>query len=226
MIKVYVGYDPREAIAFHVCISSIIRNCSEPVEICPLHLGNFRRFYAESHADGSNAFIYSRFLVPYLSGFVGHAIFLDGDMVVQGDLAELWRQRSHWHAAQVAKHEYKTKATVKYLGNKNEDYPRKNWSSVILWNCGHYGNRMLTPDYVERQAGAHLHRFKWLKDERIGELPLEWNWLATEYPDKYDAKLIHYTLGVGLFDEYKDAPMMDLWHAERKRLNCEPEGMS
>ena len=218
MIRVFVGYDPREAIAFHVCVSSIIRHCSEPVQICPLYLGNFKRFYSESHTDGSNQFIYSRFLVPYLCGFVGHAIFLDGDMLVQGDMAELWSMRSHWHATQVVKHNYKTKASQKYLGNKNEDYPKKNWSSVILWNCGHYGNRVLTPDYVENSTGAHLHRFEWLKEDRVGSLDMGWNWLATEYPDKYDAEVVHYTLGTPCFDEYKAAPMADIWHKEREVL--------
>jgi lipopolysaccharide biosynthesis glycosyltransferase len=168
--------------------------------------------------DGSNDFIYSRFLVPYLCGWSGHAIFLDGDMVVNSDITELWAMRSSWYAAQVVKHDYKTKVPRKYLGNKNEDYPKKNWSSVILWNCGHYGNRMLTPDHVQKQTGAHLHRFEWLQEERVGELPKEWNWLATEYPDNDQAKLIHYTLGTPCFPEYKSAPMAEHWHLEKAHL--------
>lgn len=219
MLKVFVGYDPRESVAYHVCVNSIIRHASEPVSITPLHLGNFRKFYSEGHKDGSNDFIYSRFLVPYLCGWVGHALFLDGDMVLTSDIAELWAMRSNWHAVQVVKHDYQTKAKKKYLGNKNEDYPRKNWSSVILWNCGHYGNRCLTPDYVSSQGGKHLHRFEWLQDERIGSLPKEWNWLATEYPDNPGAKLIHYTLGTPCFPEYKSADMAEVWHAERSLAN-------
>lgn len=213
-IRIFIGYDEREPSAFHACVSSIIRNSSEPVCIHPLALNLFSGFYRERHADGSNQFIYSRFLVPFLCGWAGHAIFIDGDMIVRADIAELWRLRSHWHAAQVVKHDYKTKAAKKYLGNKNEDYPRKNWSSVILWNNGHYRNRCLVPDYVESQPGAHLHRFAWLEDERIGELPKEWNWLVTEYDKNEDAKLVHYTLGTPCFPEYGDCDYSDEWFSE------------
>lgn len=157
--------------------------------------------------------------MPYLCGFTGHAIYLDGDMVVTADIAELWRLRSHYHAAQVVKHEYKTKAPTKYLGAKNEDYPRKNWSSVILWNAGHYANRCLVPDTVERQTGEHLHRFQWIADERLGELPKEWNWLATEYPYNEAAKLVHFTLGSPCFPDYKDCEGSIDWHRERALLN-------
>lgn len=214
MVRVFIGYDPREPVAFHACVNSIIRNSSVPVAITPLALKNFESFYKEGHSDGSNQFIYSRFLVPYLCGWAGHAIYLDGDMIVQGDISELWNLRSHWHAAQVVKHDYKTKAKKKYLGNKNEDYPRKNWSSVILWNCGHYAHRQMTPDFVERATGEFLHRFQWIQDERLGEIPKDWNWLATEYEDNLSAKLIHYTIGSPCFKEYEDSPMSDLWHME------------
>ena len=152
-------------------------------------------------------------------GFSGHAIYLDGDMIVNSDISELWKQRSHWHAVQVVKHDYKTTQAEKYLGNKNEDYPRKNWSSVILWNCGHYRNRCLLPDYVENQTGAHLHRFQWIEDERIGEIPKEWNWLAVEYEYNPKAKLIHYTLGTPCFEDYKDTEMSIYWHNEHRLLN-------
>lgn len=219
MIDIFIGYDPREAVAYHTCANSIIRYASEPVRITPLALTNFQKFYAEKHTDGSNQFIYSRFLVPFLTGWSGHAIFLDGDMVVTTDIAELWQMRSNWFAVQVVKHDYKTKFKKKYLGNKNEDYPRKNWSSVILWNCGHYGNRRLTPDYVKSASGEHLHRFQWLDEDRIGPLPKEWNWLATEYENNEDAKLIHYTLGTPCFPEYMSSDMAEVWHQERALAN-------
>lgn len=219
MIRLFIGYDPREPIAYHVCVDSIIKRASEPISVTPLALPNFRKFYSENHKDGSNQFIYSRFLVPYLCGWVGHALYLDGDMIVNADIAELWQMRSHWHAAQVVKHEYETKAKKKYLGAKNEDYPCKNWSSVILWNCGHYANRMLVPDYVERATGEHLHRFQWIQGERLGDLPKGWNWLATEYEDA-PANLVHYTLGTPCFADYKDAPMSAYWHAAHKEMQA------
>jgi hypothetical protein len=115
----------------------------------------------------------------------------------------------------VVKHDYKTKMKEKYLGSKNEDYPRKNWSSVILWNCNSFPNRKLTPEFVMQATGAELHRFTWLDDSRIGELPKEWNWLPDEYGTNPDAKLLHYTLGTPCFHEFADTPMSEEWHRER-----------
>ena len=214
MIPIFIGYDPREAIAFHVCANSIIRNSSVPVSITPLALTNFKD-YTETHTDGSNQFIYSRFLVPHLAGFKGHAIFMDGDMIVRGDIAELWALRDPYCDVQVVKHDYQTKMTEKYLGAKNENYPRKNWSSVMLFNCDSFYTKKLTPEYVQEATGAHLHRFEWADQERIGELPKEWNWLPDEYGSNPDAKLLHYTLGTPCFHDFATSPMADEWHRER-----------
>jgi lipopolysaccharide biosynthesis glycosyltransferase len=213
-IPVFVGYDPREAIAYHVCVNSIIRNSSQPVAIVPVALNLFQD-YAETHTDGSNHFIYTRFLVPYLCDFAGHAVFIDGDMIVRGDIAELWAQRDATKDVQVVKHDYQTRMPIKYLGSKNENYPRKNWSSVILWNCNSFPNRRLTPDFVQHATGSELHRFSWLEDHRIGELPPEWNWLPDEYGANPDAKLLHYTLGTPCFQEFADTPQGNEWHRER-----------
>jgi lipopolysaccharide biosynthesis glycosyltransferase len=213
-IPIFVGYDPREAIAYHTCVNSIIRNSSQPVAIVPVALNLFQD-YAETHTDGSNHFIYTRFLVPYLCDFSGHAIFIDGDMIVRSDIAELWNMRDPERSVQVVKHDYKTRMPIKYLGAKNEDYPRKNWSSVILWNCASFSNRKLTPEFVQRSTGAELHRFTWLDDERVGELPREWNWLPDEYGPNADAKLLHYTLGTPCFQEFADTPQGSEWHRER-----------
>jgi lipopolysaccharide biosynthesis glycosyltransferase len=215
MIKVFIGYDPREAIAFHVCSNSIIRHATRPVSITPLALNNFKD-YKETHMDGSNQFIYSRFLTPTLSDFVGWALFIDGDMILREDIVKLWELRDDSKAVMVVKHDYKTKMTEKYLGSKNEDYPRKNWSSVIMWNCGHPKNRVLTPEFVEQATGAQLHRFTWLDDNDIGELPKEWNWLDVEYDHNPNAKLVHYTLGTPCFHEFADqGNFANEWHKER-----------
>ena len=213
-IPIFVGYDPREAIAYHTCVNSIIRNSSVPVAIVPVALNLFQD-YTETHTDGSNHFIYTRFLVPYLMGWQGWAIFIDGDMIVRGDIAELWDQRAMSKDVMVVKHDYKTKRREKYLGSPNEDYPRKNWSSVILWNCSTYPNRQLTPEFVQRSTGSFLHRFSWLEDDRIGELAPEWNWLPDEYGANPDAKLLHYTLGTPCFHEFADTPQSEEWHRER-----------
>lgn len=210
-LHIFVGYDPREAIAFHTCVNSIIRHSSKPVIIHPLALANLQG-YTEGHKDGSNDFIYSRFLVPYLMGWAGRALYIDGDMVVTDDIAKLFELGSSYTAVNVVKHDYKTSKPVKYLGAKNEDYPRKNWSSVILWNCWNYGHRKLTPELVQSSEGSYLHRFAWLPDEQIGDLPIEWNWLD-EYGPNPDAKLIHWTLGIPPL--MQDAPMSETWHLEK-----------
>jgi lipopolysaccharide biosynthesis glycosyltransferase len=214
MIPIFVGYDPREAIAYHVCVNSIIRHSSQPVAITPLAL-NLLTDYKETHTDGSNHFIYSRFLVPHLTNYKGWAIFIDGDMILREDIVNLWNLRNQDHAVQVVKHDYQTKLTTKYLGSKNENYPRKNWSSVILWNCAHPSNFNLTPKLIETSTGKYLHRFSWLKDSEIGELPIEWNWLPDEYGPSTDAKLLHYTLGAPSFHDFADTPQSDEWHRER-----------
>ena len=211
MINLFVGFDPREAVAYHVFCNSIIQNTSVPVQITPLALSQLQEFN-ETHDDRSNDFVYSRFLTPYLSDFKGWTIFADGDMICQGDLKELIDMADPSKAVMVVKHDYQTKATQKYLGNINEDYPRKNWSSVILWNCEHPKHKILTPDFVSKQTGKFLHRFSWLDDQDIGELPLEWNWLASEYRVNREAKLIHFTLGTPCFKDYKNSDMADIWY--------------
>lgn len=214
-IPVFVGYDPREAIAYHTCVNSIIRNSSQPVAIVPVALNLFRE-YSETHTDGSNHFIYTRFLVPYLMDYQGWAVFIDGDMILRGDIAELWALKDYTKDVMVVKHDYETRMTEKYLGSPNENYPRKNWSSVILWNCNAIRNRILTPDFVQQSTGSYLHRFSWIDDERIGELPKEWNWLDVEYEWNPLAKLVHYTLGTPCFHEFADrGDFSDEWHRER-----------
>jgi len=211
LIKLYVGFDPKEAIAYHVFIQSVINNSSAPIQITPLALSLLDEF-KETHNDRSNDFIYSRFLTPYLNNFEGWAIFADGDMICNADIKELIDLADPDKAISVVKHNYKTKFKKKYLGNINEDYPRKNWSSVILWNCSHPKHKILTPSFVAQQTGKFLHRFSWLEDYEIGELPIEWNWLAIEYEANPNAKLIHYTLGTPCFKDFKDTDMSDLWY--------------
>jgi lipopolysaccharide biosynthesis glycosyltransferase len=213
-IPIFIGYDPREAIAYHTCVNSIIRYATKPISIIPVALTLFAD-YKETHADGSNQFIYTRFLVPHLMGFSGWALFIDGDMIVRDDITKLWELQNPYMDVMVVKHDYKTKMPVKYLGSKNEDYPRKNWSSVILWNCSSFPNRHLTPEFVQKSTGAELHRFTWLDDSRIGSLPPEWNWLPDEYGVNPDAKLLHYTLGTPCFHEFADTPQGNEWHKER-----------
>ncbi len=217
-VNIVIGFDQREAVAYHVFCQSILEKTSVPVRFLPLVKKSLAG-YQERHQDGSNAFTYTRFLCPHLMDYQGWALFADGDMVCNDDIAKLWSLRDPGKAVQVVKHDYQTKAFQKYLGNKNENYPRKNWSSVILWNCAHPANRVLTPQFVADKDGAFLHRFKWLDDALIGDLPKEWNWLATEYEPNPQARLVHYTLGTPCFSEYKDADMAQDWHATLARAS-------
>lgn len=214
IIPAFIGYDPREAIAYHVCSNSIIRHSTCPVSITPLALQTLQG-YQETHTDGSNQFIYSRFLVPHLMQYAGWAIFMDGDMIIREDLTKLWNLRDDTKAVMVVKHNYQTKMTEKYLGAKNENYPRKNWSSVILWNCNHPSNKAITPELIQQSSGAYLHRFSWLTDAEIGDLPIEWNWLPDEFGPNPNACLLHYTLGTPSFLEFANTPMGNEWHRER-----------
>ena len=207
---IFVGFDQREAVAYHTFVQSIIDNSSMLVRFFPLNT-KFLSNYEEVHKDGSNDFIYSRFLVPYLMNYSGWAIYADGDMVCLEDIEKLWDQRDKKFAVQVVKHDYKTKIKNKYWGNKNVDYPRKNWSSLILWNCEHPSHEILTPNFIQEQTGAFLHRFSWIKDNEIGELSKEWNWLAMEYEEKQDINLIHYTIGTPCFEEYENTSFSSYW---------------
>jgi lipopolysaccharide biosynthesis glycosyltransferase len=208
-IPIYCGYDAREAAGYHVFCQSVLERASVPVSFIPLHKPMIENF--DGQKDGTNAFIYSRFLVPYLQNYNGWAIFADAaDMVVLDDIAKLWALReenSFNKALAVVKHDYRTKHKRKYIGtpmeSDNADYPGKNRSSVILWNCGHYANRRLTPDLVKESPGSFLHRFQWVTDEQVGELPPEWNALSMEQ-DISAASLVHFTLGSPGFSYYKD----------------------
>lgn len=224
MIRIFIGYDDREAVAYHVCVNSIVRRSTEPVSITPLVLSSLEG-YRETHADASNEFVYSRFLVPSLMNYHDWALFIDGDMILREDISKLWALRDESKAVLCVKHDYKTTASIKFLGSQNKNYQRKNWSSVILWNCAHPANRAVTPEFVMKSTGQQLHRFSWLDDDLIGELPIEWNWLPDEFGANDDAKLLHFTLGTPCFDEYANSPMADEWQRERAFMeNCDQAG--
>lgn len=221
-IPLFAGYDPRESVGYHVFTQSVLENSTAPVAVTPLHLGNLRKVYQGGQRDGTNAFIYSRFLIPYLMGYNGFAIFADGcDMLCRGDIAELWALRDPFKAVQVVKHDYKTKHPRKYIGTsieaKNADYPKKNQSSLMLINCSHYAWRNITPETVETAPGRYMHRLEFVDDRFVGELPKVWNHLVSEYPPNPDAKIVHFTLGIPAFEHYKDCEFSDEWRMYEKR---------
>lgn len=214
-LQVFIGYDANEPIAHHVCAESIIRNTSVPVAITPLTLKslNFTEPHSKPGYPPSNAFIFSRFLVPYLTGFHGLAIWLDGDMVVHTDLADMVKLHKFGHAVSVVKHDYKPRRISKYLNQPNEAYPRKNWSSVMIWDCGHYSNRVLTKEFVQQKDGEYLHRLGWLQDFEIGELPKEYNYLVEEDNQSNDVapKILHWTNGTPCFEGFSDSEFSGAW---------------
>jgi len=223
-IRLFAGYDPREAVGYHVFVQSVIENSTAPVSISALHLGSLQKVYQGGQRDGTNAFIYSRFLIPYLMSYSGFAVFADGcDMLCRGDIAELWALRDPFKAVQVAKHDYKTKHPRKYIGTAieadNGDYPRKNWSSLMIINCAHYAWRNITPETVENLPGSYLHRLEFIDDRFVGDLPKNWNWLADEYGANATAKLIHWTAGIPGFEHYKGAMHADEWNRTNARAN-------
>lgn len=217
--KIFIGYDPREAVAFHVCQQSIIEQSPDPTAL---------EFHAVCGArrDGSNDFIYSRFLVPYLCGFRGRALFLDGDMIVKRPVEDLFSIPQIGVGVSVVRRpDYATKHPTKYLGAPNESYPRKNWSSVVLWNCGFFPHKKLTPEFIADKSGAYLHRFSWLADNQIGDLPEEWNRLVLEEPTSDNDALYHYTIGTPCFAEYADCDRAEDWYGVYSRMIAPLEQM-
>jgi hypothetical protein len=222
VIPIYTGFDEREEVGYHTFCSSVIHHATEPVEFIPLHLAHLTHVFGDVR-DGTNAFTYSRFLVPHLNGYVGHAIFMDGcDMVVKDDIAKLWNLRDPFSAVQVVKHAYQTKHPRKYVGTQmeaeNRDYPKKNWSSMMILNCAHFAWRQITPGSIEKMSGEELHTFSSIDERFIGGLPVEWNWLPDEYGENENAKLLHWTAGVPAFPKYREAPMSVDWFKANERI--------
>ena len=219
-IRIFIGYDPREAVAYSVLAHSINARASRPVATTPLMLSQLAGIHTrERHPLQSTDFSFSRFLVPYLCGFEGWAIFMDCDMLVLDDIARLWDLRDERYAVQVVKHEHRPVEDVKFLGATQTKYEKKNWSSVILFNTGRC--RALTADYVNKASGLELHQFKWLAgDHEIGELPSRWNHLVDYDPQRAAADIsnLHYTSGGPYFEAYQSCSYSDLWRSERDAM--------
>ena len=171
----------------------------------------------ERHPLQSTDFSFSRFLTPYLSGYTGWSVFMDCDMLMRDDIANLWQLRDDRYAVMVVKHHHVPRETVKFLGEPQSKYEKKNWSSVMLFNNARC--RALSPEYVNRASGLELHQFKWLgNDDLIGALPGRWNHLVGYNPPRRDAGLVHYTLGGPWFDDYRDCEYSREWFTERDTM--------
>ena len=222
MLRIFIGYDEVESVAWHTLCHSIYSKSSKPVSITPLHLNNLTGIYLRDHDERqSNSFSFSRFLVPYLCDFEGDAVFMDCDMLLTTDISQLFElcRKDTDKAVHVVQHDYVPKDKTKYLGKVQHTYPRKNWSSLIYWNNNHPKNRILTTEIVRDESAAYLHRFHWLDDDEIGSLDQSWNFLVGEYQaEKELPALIHWTVGGPYFDEYRDVEYSDLWRDEKRKM--------
>ena len=214
--RVYVGWDSREDIAYQVCRSSILHH-AENVEVIPLRLDELKQQGLVTRPDDAKAstqFTFTRFLVPHLNRYNGWALFIDCDFLFTTDVNELFDLADPSKAVMVVKHDYEVKdGSVKMDGQVQHSYPRKNWSSCMLFNCDHDANKSLHPDIINSKEMSYLHRLSWLSDDLIGDLPHAWNWLVGHYHEPEDGKpkAIHYTLGGPWFKEYADVEYSQLW---------------
>lgn len=226
-MKIFMGYDPAEAEAYRVAVSSIKRHASRPVEVTPLSTERLTAaglldrpvdtrgglFDLRSGAPMATQFANSRFLTPLLAQS-GLALFMDCDVVVLGDVFELESLADRRYAVQVVKHTHTPKAATKMGGAPQTRYPRKNWSSVMLFNCEHPANRRLSLHDVSARPGRDLHAFYWLNDDEIGELPARWNWLVGEMQRPANTRLAHFTNGGPWLPNWTPAEHDDIWTAE------------
>lgn len=223
-LRVFVGWDSREDIAFQVCKQTILDKASVPVHVEPLKQRDLRRaqiYTRETDALASTEFTFTRFLIPHLMNYKGWALFVDCDFVFLEDIAKLFDQCDDKYAVMCAHHDYTPKEGLKMDGKQQHNYPRKNWSSCMLINCGHPSNARLTAELVNKESttGAFLHRFSWLSDDEVGEISHKWNWLVGWYKEPEDGKpkALHYTEGGPWFPQYQDCEYALDWYRGKIR---------
>tara|TARA_B100001094_G_scaffold312814_1_gene349905 strand:- start:6014 stop:6691 length:678 start_codon:yes stop_codon:yes gene_type:complete len=218
-MKIYVGHDSREDIAYQVCEHSVKRR-DPSAEVQPLKQNEMRQqgiYTREPDKLATTEFTFTRFFVPHLNNYKGWAVFCDCDFLWKIPAKELEQYCDDTKAVVCVQHDYTPEeGSIKMDGQVQTAYPRKNWSSMVLWNCGHEKNKMLTPEFLNKQTPKFLHRFSWLEDSEIGSLPHEYNWLVGWYKEPKDGvpKILHYTEGGPWFDGYRDCEYSDDWKKE------------
>ena len=219
-INFFIGYDAKEDIAYRVCKHSLLKRASRKVNVKSLKLDELitRELYTRAVDPlASTQFTYSRFLVPKLMNYDGWAVFCDCDFIFFEDVAKLIENLDHNKAVYCVQHDYTPKEKHKMDGKKQTIYPRKNWSSFIVFNCSHPSTKKLTVETVNRESGAYLHQFKWCLDQEIGSLDERWNWLEGWTSNHNVSKpfAVHYTRGGPWFLEWQDVEFADEWIKER-----------
>lgn len=221
MIRIFIGFDNLAISPYNVAQHSINMRSSQPVSFTPINLRHLTQFHTRTKTSAqSTEFSISRFLTPYLAGFEGWAIFMDNDVLCLDDIANLWSLKDEKYAVMCVKHEHIVQEGTKFLGQNQLPYPKKNWSSVMLMNCGKC--RALTPEYVNTASGLDLHRFNWLEsDDLIGEIPLRWNYLVDYYPTipTNEVSMLHYTEGGPYYEDYKNCSYAKEWLDEQEDMN-------
>ena len=225
-LKIFVGWDPREDIAWKVCRYSILRRTNpNKVSITPLIQSVLRAeglYKRPIDTKAATEFSLTRFLTPYLAGDSGYAIFVDCDFLFLTDITEVLKEIDPSKAVSVVKHDYQPAETMKMDGCVQHLYPRKNWSSFIVFNCAHPAVRLLTPAVVNSADPAYLHRFGWLTDSQIGQIDKGWNYLEGWYPAQYDnIKAVHYTLGGPWFEDKQECDFAEEWLTEFSQMNVQ-----
>ena len=218
--RVFIGWDSSQIDAYEVCAFSLARHATIALDIRPLKLIELRAaalYRRDPDPLASTEFTYSRFLVPALSGFEGHALYCDCDFLWTADVAELAALADRDKAVQCVQHDFRPSETSKMRGKTQTVYPRKNWSSLMLFNCAHSATRTLTPERVARESGRALQRLHWAPDDAIGALPGEWNWLEgwDAAPAGTPPKAIHFTRGGPWLEEWRDVAYARLWREEQ-----------
>ena len=219
-LNIYVGYDSKEDIAYRVCKYSILKRSRSDIKITSLKLYELvakNLYKRDIDPLASTEFTYSRFLVPALNNYNGWAIFCDCDFIFFEDISNILLDIDQSKAVYCVQHDYTPKEKHKMDGQKQTIYPRKNWSSFILFNCSHPSNKKLSVDLVNSETGSFLHQFKWLEDNEIGSLDERWNWLEGWTSGHNDKKpyAVHYTRGGPWFDEWQDVEFASEWTKER-----------
>lgn len=224
--RVWIGYDAREDAAYRVARASLLANASASVEVAPIRLDELKTAGVYQRDDdplASTAFTYSRFLTPYLAGYTGWALFCDCDFLFFSDVTELAGYADPTKAVYCVQHDHRPSEATKMDGRRQTVYPRKNWSSFMLFNCGHASTRRLTPKAVNAAEPAWLHRMHWAADDEIGALPADWNWIEgwTPKPASGRPKAAHFTAGGPWFEGYEDVAYADEWRAVAAKLSPE-----
>ena len=232
MLNLFIGYDPREDEAYRVACGSASMRSSVPVAIHKLDADELYRqrllYRPVDQRDGrmwdhlsgaaqSTTFATSRFLVPFIHR-TGWSLFVDCDVVVLADLAELFALADDRYALMCVQHAPLPESGIKMDGQIQSPYARKNWSSVMLINPAHSAWNRVSVPLINHYPGDLLHRFFWLRDSEIGALPAEWNWLVGIQPKPPTPKLAHFTMGGPWLQNWRGAEHDEIWLTARDEL--------